>query len=418
VLAENISAEKIMPKYYFLGIPEGEHFYGSLYIIKDVYRDIHIKQDHPLLCERRILSLMGEILHFEIPRENPFYNHKFERTRVYEEAEVGLKKIREELFNGVTIKNFSQKVVKACNQYDAILQPFFTQYENAKALITKTEESFEKILAEVEQNFVRTKISQVREKIQKTWDDLQNTNFESVSEHCESISKIISSLAGLASVRKQEKVKAETSWNEIQNDLYDLQYGDNDFWMAGQEVRDRASELICSINSAMNNMEYEKVLELAPRAENLIKISRPSEGQRELFNKIQELQWQLENIENERNRSGRVEVLWKSESGPKGAQLQAEGYFTGQVQNRKDENGFSDYENKKSIFICRENCSWLEVQPQAGERWICTIAFQISVKDNKPLIVVNPQLRSDSQESIKVELEILCERYEGDAEID
>jgi len=291
------------------------------------------------------------------------------------------------------------------------------EYEKSEVLIKSAEDSFEKIMAEVEQNFVRVETSQVREGIQKAKDALQKAKFASVPEHCEVISKIIPSLAGLASRRMQKKSEAEASWDEIQNDLYSLQYGENDFWMTEEAERERAQELLNAIDSAMNNMEYEKVLELCSEAEDLVKISRPDESQRELFNKIRSLEQKLDNIENERNRSGRVEVVWKSVQGPKGIQLQAEGYFTGQVRNRKNESGFSEYEDQKCTFICRENCSWLEVQAQAGERWICTTGFQVSIKDNKPLIVLNPQLRSDGQKAIEDELEILREQYFDEAEI-
>ena len=354
-----------------------------------------------------------------VPQEEPFMKNSWGWSMT--ETGRSLQGQLEEFKNSIVdrlMRNNAEGLKKLAQAEAEILKNNLrAKYEKANALITGAEENFQKILAEVEQDFVRTETSQVREGIQKAKETLQKAEFASVPEHCEVVSKIILSLAGLASERIQKKSEAENSWEEIQNDLYDVFYGRNDFWMTSEDERGGAQSAINLINSLMNDMRYDEALDLIFQVKDLINKVRPNENQRELFNKIRSLEQKLDNIENERNRSGRVEVVWKSVQGPKGIQLQAEGYFSGTVDNRKGENGYSEYEDKKSIFICRENCSWLEVQPKAGERWICTTGFQVSIKDNKPLIVLNPQLRSDGQKAIEDELEILRKQYDDEIEI-
>lgn len=124
----------------------------------------------------------------------------------------------------------------------------------------------------------------------------------------------------------------------------------------------------------------------------------PTARERELASEISELKRELAWIEEERGRGGRVEVTFKQGQDPKGnPQLQAEGTFTGTVENRRAESGWSEYENQSAIFVCRIPCHWLEEQPKEGETWICTTAFQISMSGQKPVIVVNPQTCSDKE---------------------
>ncbi len=128
----------------------------------------------------------------------------------------------------------------------------------------------------------------------------------------------------------------------------------------------------------------------------------PSEAERELAKQMAEVQSQLDRIEAERT-YGRVEgTFQQTQHG-----LQFEGTFGNSqyVDNRNDPEGRTHYdEGTAAIFACKKYCGWLDEQPQAGETWICTFAFQIAMVGGKPIIVVNPQVRSDDEGHLQAQL--------------
>lgn len=127
----------------------------------------------------------------------------------------------------------------------------------------------------------------------------------------------------------------------------------------------------------------------------------PSARERELAEQIGQLQGQLMVLDRERSFSGRVEGAFKKVEHRGKTQLQFEGTFTGTVDDRSAEEGYSSYEDQPALFVCRDRCPWLDEEPQAGQRWVCTTAFQIGMTGGKPVIVANPQVRSDLEEELK-----------------
>jgi len=130
----------------------------------------------------------------------------------------------------------------------------------------------------------------------------------------------------------------------------------------------------------------------------------PSERERELAEQLAQVQNQLDQIQYERNIGGRAEGTFRAVEHRDKAQLQFEGNFTGTVDNRSADEGYSSYEDQPALFVCREHCPWLDEQPEAGQRWLCTTAFQIGVTGGKPIIVVNPQACSDLEDGLKQQL--------------
>jgi len=144
----------------------------------------------------------------------------------------------------------------------------------------------------------------------------------------------------------------------------------------------------------------------------------PSARERELAEELRATQAELDRLEDELSRCegespSRVKVTFQEGVDPKGRQqLQAEGVFTGSVENRK---GFSDYTEQEVLFVCRRNCPWLEEQPQAGQTWVCSIAFQIGVdKRGWPVVVVNPQVRVDRKAELEEKLARLKQELEAE----
>ncbi|MBI2574240.1 MAG: hypothetical protein HYV78_02525, partial [Candidatus Wildermuthbacteria bacterium] len=131
----------------------------------------------------------------------------------------------------------------------------------------------------------------------------------------------------------------------------------------------------------------------------------PSASERERTAEISELKQELARIEVERSVPGRVEGAFKTGPERQGkAQLRFEGPFTGQVQNRHAEGGWSTYKNQPVLFVCHDNCHWLNEQPAAGQAWLCTVGFQIAFVGNMPVIVVKPAVRTDGEQAIRARL--------------
>jgi hypothetical protein len=133
-----------------------------------------------------------------------------------------------------------------------------------------------------------------------------------------------------------------------------------------------------------------------------------------LLDNLHDLKAELAAIEHEREMGGRVEGVFQDTTHG----LQFEGVFTGGVDNEKDPDGYSYYENQPAIFAKRRDCHWLDEEPQAGERWICTVAFQIVVSDGKPVIVVNPQMRTDHEERLRNRIAEVEAELEGNNQDD
>lgn len=134
---------------------------------------------------------------------------------------------------------------------------------------------------------------------------------------------------------------------------------------------------------------------------------QPSEQAQAIAAEIAEVQRQLDAIEQERGYGGRVEGTFQQT--PHGLQFEGTIPAGGAwVDNRQDPDGRTFYEEgTRAIFAKARRCSWLDVEPQAGETWISTTAFQIAVAGGKPVIVVNPQVQSDCEAQLRQQLTAL-----------
>jgi hypothetical protein len=147
----------------------------------------------------------------------------------------------------------------------------------------------------------------------------------------------------------------------------------------------------------------------------------PSAREIKLMEEIEKVQAELVRLEDELSRCegehpSRMKVTFQQGVDPKGQpQLQAEKVFTGSVENRNAESGYSEYTNQKVLFVCRRNCPWLEEQPRAGQTWICSLAFQIGVdKRGWPVVVVNPQVCVDRKAELEEKLARLKQELEAE----
>ncbi|MDP3900477.1 MAG: hypothetical protein Q8Q23_05365 [bacterium] len=131
-----------------------------------------------------------------------------------------------------------------------------------------------------------------------------------------------------------------------------------------------------------------------------------SPRERDLSDQLMGLKGQLKRIAQERGYGNRVEVAFAEDVDHKGQkQLLAKGSFTGDVQNRQAEGGLSRYNNQPAVFVCNAKAAqWMDYPPQAGEIWVCTLGFKIAKNGKGPVIVVNPQVRTDCEFDIQTKI--------------
>ena len=435
-----------------------------------------------------------------IPSEEPWNN-----SELREALKNRLDALLQEHYENLTLENIQDQIELIKTEIEKAKAEIGGQHAEAQQLVEKTKMEVNAKIDEVDNEFVETEISQAREEIQKAKDYLKSAAYGDVKATCEMAVELAGQLAELAEIRSQGKREAEAAREEVSDDLYNLEYGYEDYDSAISDERAEAGRISEEISDTFFSRRYEIVLEKVEEARKLIaqvrerhtriemllkseyavcpvcggselenhywcsdrgqqillargeseikiKVSRigdqelilliaeydsdydefrmrievnsqilaenpdaeieteilwrePSAAERKVVSEIFELKRKLEYIEDERARGGRVEITFSEKQGPKGkSQLQGEGVFTGGVDNRKADDGWSEYKNQPTIFVCRDNCPWLDDQPADGETWICTIAFQIAMNKGKPVIVVNPQARSDIESEIQEEI--------------
>jgi hypothetical protein len=170
------------------------------------------------------------------------------------------------------------------------------------------------------------------------------------------------------------------------------------------QVEDENISLVAKYDDKYNEYEIhlkvDRKVKFNPEiAETKSHWREPSKRERELMKKIEDVKYDLRKFDWEREH-GRIEVVFSEETKHRGnTQFQSKEHFTGSVSNNKAENGLSYYENQEVLFVANLNSD-----VRLGESWFCTIGFQISEKNGMPIIVLNPQSRSDGEAELREKL--------------
>ncbi len=140
----------------------------------------------------------------------------------------------------------------------------------------------------------------------------------------------------------------------------------------------------------------------------------PNEGRLEKLRQIHNLEIQLAKLEEElelcgRDYAGRIVVQFKQD--PERGSLFAVASLSDETEVRLGD----DYKSLSGEvrFVCNNRCGdWLNEMPEAGEKWICSFGVNPRMigydRENKPIIVVNPQAK-DNHEELAEKLEALQE---------
>jgi hypothetical protein len=146
-----------------------------------------------------------------VPSEMPFYNYgTTELGRVLQNC---LETLKTEMIEGLTLENSVERIEIVKTTAEEIKTEIRTQYESAQALIINMEESFEKSLAEVEQNFVQEEEGLIPDHFYHAKNALQKAEFVEVKNHCCEAEEMIASLSDLATKRKKVEDELVKSHN-------------------------------------------------------------------------------------------------------------------------------------------------------------------------------------------------------------
>lgn len=178
-----------------------------------------VKRD--LICD-----FQNQVSNFlSIPSEIPFYNYGM--TELGRILQSRFETLKTEITESLTLENLAEQVEMARTKAEGIKTKLRLQYENAEALIVKTEERFEQALAGVQQDFVRVETDEIRNDIYQAKDALRRADFVEVENHCREAENIIANLQGFADECKQERDELIKS-NNVPEYLLDAFGGDLD----------------------------------------------------------------------------------------------------------------------------------------------------------------------------------------------
>lgn len=161
----------------------------------------------------------------QIPSEMPFY--QWGTTELGSRLRTRLETLKAEMVECLTQENSAERVEAVRTKAEEIKTELRTQHENAQALIAKTEEGFEKTLAEAQQEFVRAEADEIRNHIYQAKNALQRAEFAGVDNHCREVEKMVANLQSLAEMRKQERDELIKN-NNVPDYLLDAFRGDLD----------------------------------------------------------------------------------------------------------------------------------------------------------------------------------------------
>jgi hypothetical protein len=140
-----------------------------------------------------------------IPQELPFHTG-WGATELGQVLQNRLQALKAEMIEGLTLENYAERVENVKTKAEEIKNEIRTQHENAQALIAKTEEIFEKTLAEVDQSFVRDEASQICNFIYEAKTSLQKGEFFEVENICFKTMAVINSLIKLSKERENKEI--------------------------------------------------------------------------------------------------------------------------------------------------------------------------------------------------------------------
>jgi hypothetical protein len=144
-------------------------------------------------------------------------------------------------------------------------------HAEVKQLIETTEQEVEALIEKIDDRyFVETEIEQAREAIRNAKDYLKSAVYDDAKASCKIAAKTAGQLQSLCTSRSQTKREAEDARSEVSDELYNLQYGYDEYDDATQEERSEADDLSRDISNALSDRRYEVVIEKVAEAQKLI----------------------------------------------------------------------------------------------------------------------------------------------------
>ncbi len=172
---------------------------------------------------------------------------------------------------GLTSSNIEEKIEALKAAMEKAKSEIGGDHAEVKQLIETTEKQVETLIEGVEDRyFVESEIEQVREAIRNAKDSLKSAAYGDVKTACEIAAETAGSLVDLCTSRSQTKHEAEEARSDVSDELYNLQYGYEEYVDATSEERTEADDVSRDISNALSDRRYEVVLEKVTEARKLI----------------------------------------------------------------------------------------------------------------------------------------------------
>jgi len=212
-----------------------------------------------------------------VPQEEPWqtkstgWYSSWSQTDLGNALQARFEKLVSEHAEGLTSSNIEDKIEALKVACEKAKFEIGGDHAEVKQLIETTEQEVEALIEKIDdQYFVESEIEQVREAIQNAKDYLKSAAYGDAKEACSKAAQTAGSLNDLCASRSQSKREAEKARSEVSDELYNLQYGYDEFVDATSEERTEADDVSRDISGALSDRRYEVVMEKVAEARKLI----------------------------------------------------------------------------------------------------------------------------------------------------
>lgn len=144
-----------------------------------------------------------------VPQVMPFFNPNSgwngNNTNLGENLKSRFESQQSEMIAGLTLENFDERVEMVKTKAEEIKTEMCVDYDKANALISDTEESFSRTLAEVNDEFIQEEINEASGFIHSMKTSLQKGEFAEVNDMCAKAQSVVGGLKSISDSRTQER---------------------------------------------------------------------------------------------------------------------------------------------------------------------------------------------------------------------
>ncbi len=251
---------------------DGEPIFGYLSLYSDSDPDFQIRlreseeearKETQIGLERLLRKDCKNL--FAVPEEEPWY-FRWSYTSVGKVLELKLKEIMASVLEGLSSENYFEKVEWAKNEIETVKNSLREEYVSLEDFLDQEERKLEeKIIDQISyRDFVKSEIAQAREEMKRAKQLLGEMKYREARAACRKAFELAEPLVLLSRKRRGEYDRANKKWNSVGKSLYNLYRGYNTFREATEGERLQAEKIQDEIHEALENNNFDFVVEKVP----------------------------------------------------------------------------------------------------------------------------------------------------------